>query len=137
MTIELVTLDWHGFTRKVPKPKNLYAPLSVPLHLRLGSGGCDPFSSLEGNEESLLVFCVSFKWLGQRYGCAGCVVCRPGELERRLRLVAVTTAETVIREMWAPNGLLRRQWNRELRELAKMRAAIRGSKLSKKGARRR
>ena len=118
----MVTLDWHGFSRLAPKPtKKLGKVIAVPMPRLLGGASIDSWAPLEGNEEALLVWTVQFKLVAGRYICAGCPICRPDELERRLRAVGEAAAESVIRSLLAPSGFLRRQW---AREVAKIRTAI-------------
>ena len=106
MSAEMVTLDWHGFSRLAPKPTKPGEVIAVPLQCLLRGTGIES-PSLGGKEEVLLVWTVQFKLAGGRYLCAGCAICRSDELERRLRAVGEAAAESVIRTLLAPNGIIR------------------------------
>ena len=80
------TLDHHGFTRVI-KVLRLAPVIAVPLRLRLRPHGVGQWSSLEGAEESLQTFSVTFRLTDRgrrRYSCDGCALCRPVEVEQAL-----------------------------------------------------
>ena len=72
--LPMVTLDWHGFTRLVPKPKKHGEGIAVPMQVVLRGAGVDPWAPLEGNEDTLLVLTGRFKMAGCRYVCVGCPI---------------------------------------------------------------
>ena len=81
-----VTLDHHGFTRVI-SVRRLEPMIEVPLRLRLRPRGVSKWGALEGAEESLGMFSVTFRLTDRgrrRYSCDGCALCRPVEVEQAL-----------------------------------------------------
>ena len=80
------TLDHHGFTRVI-NVRRLTPVIAVPLRLRLRPRAVSKWDALEGAEESLQMFSVTFGLTDRgrrRYSCDGCALCRPVEVEQAL-----------------------------------------------------